>query len=543
MSRHVFDKLIPVNTAPAAAARIGAYSKDGTRVGSVKLGPLARKAGTKLYSFGLLSDVHNQTDQATESFADLKNALSYFTDTERVEFTCICGDLTQNYSNEDAELAMYQSNVAEIAGHAPIYATTGNHDCPSSGDVDIGRFKARTGTADLYTDEATYSYEVTKVHGGTVDHFLFLGMRRWNFSSAYLDSDITWLGQKLKEYRRDRCFVITHLFFPDWAGNFGRYYPTSNWLTGSQLTALTALAKNHPRVIWFSGHSHWKFYLQTFEAKANVYPVSVTRDMAATVHVSSCASPIDSDDGNPEASKDRDDAIDKKGSEGAVVDVYDDHVEFRGIEFKRYSDTEYVNRHVPIAQYRIDTDPYEGYEVPEEPEEPSGPVVKYMTAAMAQENTGKNRLYKVDSLTALDSVTSGAGVYVDETTHDMTVKLCAVKTGLFVADGGSYSMISSTEGKLTGTDIAEGAAVTILHDGVEWISTEPTSAQKAKIGFYGGGYVMGTSSTTYTLDSGITVDTSKGCLQLQTSSSFSGALPAVFTIRNFRYSQEAAGVS
>lgn len=35
----------------------------------------------------------------------------------------------------------------------------------------------------------------------------------------------------------------------------------------------------------------------------------------------------------------------------------------------------------------------------------------------------------------------------------------------------------------------------------------------------------------------------EGCLQLQTSSSFSGTLHVVFTIRNFRYSQEAAEVS
>lgn len=537
MATHTLSTLVPLNMPPAEAHHIGAYRKNGEKVGNISLGGFKPPEKTKLYSFGILSDVHNQSDQAAESFADLKNALTYFTNEKGVEFTVICGDLTQTYSNEAAELGYYADNVAAVAGHAPIYPTTGNHDCPSSGDVDIARFKEKTGTTDLYTSAATYSYEITKTHGTTVDHFLFLGMRRWNFSAAYLDSDITWLGQKLKEYQRDRCFIVTHLFFPDWSGNFGRYYPTSNWLSGAQLTALTKLARDYPRAIWFSGHSHWKWYLQSLEANANVYPTTRDRDMAQTVHIPSCASPIDSDDGNPDATKDRDDQIAVKESEGAVIDVFDDCIEIHGIEFKKNGDDSYSNGHIPIAHYRVYTNPYDGYEVPEEPEEPSGPVVKYMTAAMAQEHTGKNRLYKVDSLAALDSVTSGAGVYVDETTHDMTVKLCAVKVGLFVADGGSYSAISSTEGKMTGTDIAEGAAVTILHDGVEWVSTEPTSSQKAKIGFYGGGYAVGQSSTTYMLDSGVTVDTSKGCLQLQTSSSFSGALPAVFTVKNFRYSQ------
>lgn len=43
---------------------------------------------------------------------------------------------------------------------------------------------------------------------------IFLGMSDWDFAAAYLDEHILWLGSKLEEYKDERCFIITHLFFP-----------------------------------------------------------------------------------------------------------------------------------------------------------------------------------------------------------------------------------------------------------------------------------------------------------------------------------------
>lgn len=542
MATHKLNTLINANVAPYSAHHIGVYDKQGNRLGSVGLGQFKPNYGKRLYRFGIISDVHNQTDQASENMADLENALNYFNTKEDIEFTVITGDLTKTYNQFETELTKFQSIVESISDATPVYPTTGNHDCPSSGVTNIELFKSKTGISEFFTSDATYSYEITKQHtvdGKTVtDHFLFLGMKQWNFTTAYLDSDIVWLGTKLEQYKNDRCFVLTHLFFSDCAGNFKSVYPSYNWLSGSQYNTLKSYLTLYPRAIWFSGHSHWKWYLQGVEDKANVYPLTnVDRNMAWTVHIPSCAEPIDSSYGDSSISGTR--VTQDKQSEGAVIDVYEDYIDIRGIEFKGKDDTDYNVKYVPIAQYRLHTQPATDApdvpENPDSPDEPSDTIVKYMTADMAQEHTGKNRLYKVDSITALDSVTTGAGVYVDETTHDMTVKICAEKIGFFIADGGSYVMISSAEGKMTGTDIAEGATVTILHDGVEWISTEPTTAQKTKIGFYGGGWATGGGSTTYTLDSGITIDTSKGCIQLQASSSFSGVRPAVFTIKNFRY--------
>lgn len=190
-------------------------------------------------------------------------------------------------------------------------------------------------------------------------------MRRYEFtSSTYLDADITWLGNKLEAYKNDRCFVFTHMFFPDAAGNFQSIYPSGNWLSGTQLNNLKTLRSNYPRSIWFSGHSHWKWYLQSGEPHANIWPTSnVGRTTAWTVHIPSCASPIDSSVCNPSLSSTR---VSMPGqSEGAIVDVYEDYIDIRAVEFKGASDSDYVTRYLPIAQYRLYTAPEVGSTIEE----------------------------------------------------------------------------------------------------------------------------------------------------------------------------------
>ena len=86
-----YTGFIPQNVAPLNARRIGIYNAQGNRVGHIPLGNLALPSnrGTKLYSFGALSDVHITYSTAADDF---KRALTYLNDVEDVAFTCICGD-------------------------------------------------------------------------------------------------------------------------------------------------------------------------------------------------------------------------------------------------------------------------------------------------------------------------------------------------------------------------------------------------------------------------------------------------------------------
>ena len=96
-----YSAFIKNNIAPYSAHKIGVYDSTGNRVGSIPLGAFKPNYGERLYRFGLISDVHNETSQATDNSEDLINALTWFNDNESIEFTVISGDLTQtSYSSK-----------------------------------------------------------------------------------------------------------------------------------------------------------------------------------------------------------------------------------------------------------------------------------------------------------------------------------------------------------------------------------------------------------------------------------------------------------
>ena len=319
-----YTDFIEQNIAPYSAEKIGVYNSNGEKVGIVPLGNFKPSYGERLYRFGLLSDVHNQSDQTAESTEDLQRALQFFNEKESVEMTCICGDISQN--GTASEFQIYKNNVDAKSPSTPVYTTVGNHDATTGG--------LNTANWNTYTGHDR-CFEITKNN----DHFLFFGMNKWSLGSSgtpYLDSDIDWLEEKLEEYRNQRVFVFTHLFFPTRAGNLNDIYPNGNWLGGSQLTKIQALNDRYKNSIWFSGHSHWKWYLQKYQDRANIYK----NDCGWCVHVPSCASPIDSN-GTSRVSKPLE-------SEGAIVDVYENYIDIRGMNLKN-------QKYLPIAQYRLDT--------------------------------------------------------------------------------------------------------------------------------------------------------------------------------------------
>ena len=464
-----FTDLIKNNVAPYSASKIGVYGSDGSRVGEIPLGAFKPNYGERLYRFGLLSDVHNEDSQATENAQDFINALTELNNKESIEFICITGDLTQysyNTGNIATEMTLYQNNLNAAGVNKPVYVTTGNHDCPGSTDVDYTTFYQKAGLSDIAPSSgATASYEVTKTHttsrGTTVtDHFLFLAMRRYEFtSSTYYDADITWLGNKLEAYKNDRCFVFTHMFFPDYAGNLNRIYPSGNWLSGPQLTSLKNLIDSYPRSYWFSGHSHWKWYLQKYQDKANIYPTSNSgRTTGWAVHIPSCASPIDSD-GSSRVSM-------PLQSEGGVVDVYEDYVDIRGIEFKGPGDSNYNMKYIPVAQYRLYT---------EAGVEPSTPwnITYYsnnVTLSSYDSTVSRNAPlhitvtpnsgFAISSLTVemggvdvTDTAVSGTTISIASVTGDVVITVSAVSADYSV----SYTLNNSVSSNTT-TGVVSGSA-------------------------------------------------------------------------------------
>ena len=381
MAERSFHPFIKYNIAPYSASAIGIFNvnnADHPLVGKININDIKPSYTDRLFRFGILSDVHNNNadSQANEDIADFANALNLFNEMESVNMVCICGDITQG--GRPAQFAVYRDTVAANSPNTPVYTTTGNHDCPSSGGLSIDDWEPYTGNP--------MTFEVIKEIGGKNVPFLFLGMNLYSLGDTgtpYLATDLDWLEEKLEEYRNERVFIITHLFFPTKAGNFKQIYPRNNWLGGAQLERLQAMNERYLNSIWFSGHSHWKWYLQKYEDKANVYrsyDENGNPTCGWTVHIPSCASPIDS---NGETTREPM----GRQSEGGIIDVYNDYIVIRGIVFKGEYDN---NMYIPIAQYKLDTTLIEiPALVPEEPETPSDPNETYVRAEHFDLNTAK----------------------------------------------------------------------------------------------------------------------------------------------------------
>lgn len=328
------------NITPYAVNKIGIYDSNNNLIGAVSIDNIKPTYKERLYRFGVLSDVHQNTNTKAEPGPDFENALKVFNEKESVNFTCICGDITEN-SNIDVELTNYKLYVNNFSPNTPVYTTTGNHDCGISTSDWVNY------TGHNKTFKIDYNYNK--------DHFIFLGMSAWSLGSSgtpYSNEDIDQLESWLEQYKDDRCFVFTHLFFPERAGNFKYAYPSGNWLGGEQLERLMSLNSVYKNVYWFSGHSHWKWYLQQHQQNANVYG----KQCAWNIHIPSCASPIDSfykgpGLGNNGTAWSRESQYYE--SEGAIIDVYEDYIEVRGVSFKQNGNDDYKLLYIPCAQYRL----------------------------------------------------------------------------------------------------------------------------------------------------------------------------------------------
>ena len=316
-----FKAFLNCNVAPKEATKIGIYDNNGNKVGTIPLYNFKKKQDTKLYSFGLISDLHIQVTDTYDGQNDLRRAFDYFT-AQGINLTCCCGDIAD--TNTEQEYINFKA-IKDQYPNMTFYSCTGNHDCSGANGYNKTYWNTYIGT--------DKTFERT-ING---DHFLFIGMNAWNFTTGYTDEDLNWLESKLNEYRNERCFVFMHCPITQYVGNYKGMYNPNNWLTGGNLYRAMEMANHFVNSVWFSGHSHWKWHLQKWEDNANVY----RNNSAWNVHIPSCAIPGD-------AEGDREIGRVVEGNEGAIVDVYEDYIEIKGVDLK-------TGNYIPVAQYRLDT--------------------------------------------------------------------------------------------------------------------------------------------------------------------------------------------
>lgn len=320
--------LIPQNVALLNARRIGIYDSNGNRVGQIPLGSLTPPTeGKKLYSFGALSDIHLQQ---TTAQGDFERALTFFTDTEKVGFICVCGDLVGYYASE-ANLSVFKNYVDTYSPNTPVYAAAGNHDVIAGESDNWAKIDEATTNAwlETYTGHPRY-YSFT--HGDDV--FIMVGLASNSASDFLTNAELQWLYETLESNRNKRCFVFMHVFPWDGSGDVLDAYHT-DLMAGTPGKVFYSLMKHYRNVLWFHGHSHVRFSGQEYGAMANID----TKYGMYSIHIPSCAVPKTGDEYRTELNAE---------SEGYVVDVYENGIHLRGRDFVK-------GEFLPIASYWLDT--------------------------------------------------------------------------------------------------------------------------------------------------------------------------------------------
>lgn len=325
-----YRNLIAQNIAPLSAKRIGVYNADGKRVGGFSLGNLQKmRPGTKQYSFGALSDVHIPYDTAT---SDFQVALSYLNDVEKVDFTCICGDLTSD--GAEWQMVQYCTLVDTYSPDTPVYPIAGNHEWWAGQSMDA--------IAEQMGHPLWYSF--TKGN----DVFIMVSVCSPGDATYFPDSpeplftveQMQWLYETLEANRNRRCFLFQHVRPDDACGNAHGIYSADIWREKyAVIQVFESLLQHYPNVIFFHGHSHLRFGLQTKSNKANYDNVFGCH----SVHIPSLTVPRT---GDVTGANSRQELYAE--SEGYVVDVYPTGIHLRGRDFVR-------GEFLPIASYWLDT--------------------------------------------------------------------------------------------------------------------------------------------------------------------------------------------
>ena len=314
------DLTVPVQkftAIPEGAQQLACY-QDGALITSlIYTIPAEKRArlGEKLYSFGSVSDVHIPTNDGD----DFRRALAFFKEYD-CSFVGISGDIANDGS--EAQLQMYQKIIAPYEESMPVYVSAGNHDAQGGG-LNRTQWEKYTGHPQQFVVEEPSSGDI----------FIFLGDNNWpnssNNQTVLTMAQINWLAEQLEKYKDRRVYLYQHVFLADTCGDV--YDAAGNPVYGvwfrpdrAEENAYRDLMRKYNNVTWFSGHSHWKFHLQSNNDALNVFDGD--GEYCQMVHNPSLTVPRDYIDGKR--------IEDSANSEGYIVDVYKDYTILRGYDFE-----------------------------------------------------------------------------------------------------------------------------------------------------------------------------------------------------------------
>lgn len=320
-----YNNFIKQNIAPISCTHVVVYDSNNKIVGKVRVGKLqAPYLNKKIYSFGVISDVHIGVATAED---DLIRAIDFFS-VYGCSHVCCCGDIAQN--GKISQLETYKSLI-----HDKVHTVMGNHDwwgvpTGQSDPISIDDWE------NILDKEHSYYFSQGN------DIFIMMSMSSTD-AGCFTTEQMQWLQAVLEENRNKRCFIFEHLFpyNPNCCGNaYNLYTDDGLWKLGYYRETFESLLRHYKNVILFHGHSHIPFEYQTNMVE---YPANYDNYYGIhSIHTPGLArlrKKADNDSGYTQ---------DASGSQGYVVDVYDDYIIVKGRDFV-------AGKFLPIAHYCLNT--------------------------------------------------------------------------------------------------------------------------------------------------------------------------------------------
>ena len=355
-------KLLPENIASSNIKSLAIFDGD-TKVCDVDISKMIpQNLGTKLYSFGLLSDVHCAGNSNGGTATDDGNgvgtipngtyfnrALTYF-ESQYVNFCCVSGDLTNigfYWEKDDTEVYLNQfaeyKALCELHPNLPVYEICGNHENYYGRRI--------TENLDLLEEYTGQGVSYTMTYGNDV--FIFAGESEstlpMSSDTAYTEDDgekdfsayntFDWLKKTLEANKEKRCFVFIHPYVDktDSGNPLGLHAtPLFDYWGTTKKNAFIDLMASYPNAILFHGHSHMEFENQLTVKNANYSNALGFK----SIHIPSTAYTRNVSTGAIKEST--------NGAQGYICDVYEKHIVLKGYDFQYETE-------VPIAQYCIET--------------------------------------------------------------------------------------------------------------------------------------------------------------------------------------------
>ncbi len=272
--------------------------------------------GSKL-ELAVISDTHmvsgNQgtADKFRAALKDLNTAAPNY------DVLAVVGDMTEHGLPEEYDL--FKTFLkADMNQNADTFMVMGNHEWMEKTvyrnstvtDIQlIERFKTKMNVPGLYYDEWIQGYHFITIAGEKSYTTMLADTKNpSDIASAYIsDEQFQWLENTLAQDARSNKPIFVFLHQPITGTVYG-----SEWGAGLEDQKLLSLLKKYPQVILFSGHSHYPLNNQN----------SIVQDGIIMVNTSAVAYTYTPKNGE-----------NKVQSQGYVINVYNNRVEFKAREF------------------------------------------------------------------------------------------------------------------------------------------------------------------------------------------------------------------